>query len=361
MNSKRRNVGLDVCRILSMIGIVLIHVVDVGGALGAGSKDYSIGYWTAEWVFICACCSVDIFAMMSGYLGINKSKNTCFRSLELIAIVLFYSVLITVLLLIFMPAKITGIKDVIKGLLPPLVGRYWYITCFIPVMILQPFINKMLLCLSEKQHGMLSILQILLFSCLPSVIPVDFFRFEGGYSFAWLLSLYTIGAYLGRVKVDGKFKFLKKYAALIFLGTSFVLLFGNILVAHVVGKNHNYMVCYTSPLVLLMSVCVLLALADKKWKAHGKVLEKVSAVTFDVYIIHGPVLIYDTILAGSFAWIYGLAWYWIPVVCVGCAIAIFAICTLIGLLRAALFRLVRGEKGIAKLSGKIDKLIYIEA
>lgn len=48
-------------------------------------------------------------------------------------------------------------------------------------------------------------------------------------------------------------------------------------------------------------------------------------------------------------------------VCVGCAIAIFAICTLIGLLRAALFRLVRGEKGIAKLSGKIDKLIYIEA
>lgn len=42
MNSKRRNVGLDVCRILSMIGIVLIHVVDVGGALGAGSKDYSI-------------------------------------------------------------------------------------------------------------------------------------------------------------------------------------------------------------------------------------------------------------------------------------------------------------------------------
>lgn len=193
MNSKRRNVGLDVCRILSMIGIVLIHVVDVGGALGAGSKDYSIGYWTAEWVFICACCSVDIFAMMSGYLGINKSKNTCFRSLELIAIVLFYSVLITVLLLIFMPAKITGIKDVIKGLLPPLVGRYWYITCFIPVMILQPFINKMLLCLSEKQHGMLSILQILLFSCLPSVIPVDFFRFEGGYSFAWLLSLYTIG------------------------------------------------------------------------------------------------------------------------------------------------------------------------
>lgn len=287
MNSKRRNVGLDVCRILSMIGIVLIHVVDVGGALGAGSKDYSIGYWTAEWVFICACCSVDIFAMMSGYLGINKSKNTCFRSLELIAIVLFYSVLITVLLLIFMPAKITGIKDVIKGLLPPLVGRYWYITCFIPVMILQPFINKMLLCLSKKQHGILVILQILIFSCLPSVIPVDFFRFEEGYSFAWLLSLYTIGAYLGRVKADGKFKFLKKYAALIFLGTSFVLLFGNILVTHVVGKNHNYMVRYTSPLVLLMGVCVLLALADKKWKAHGKVLEKVSAVTFDVYIIHG--------------------------------------------------------------------------
>ena len=88
---------------------------------------------------------------------------------------------------------------------------------------------------------------------------------------------------------------------------------------------------------------------------------KIITIWCVVYIIHGHVLIYDTILAGSFAWIYGLAWYWIPVVCVGCAIAIFAICTLIGLLRAALFRLVRGEKGVAKLSGKIDKLIYIEA
>lgn len=46
---------------------------------------------------------------------------------------------------------------------------------------------------------------------------------------------------------------------------------------------------------------------------------------------------------------------------VGCATAIFAVCTLVGLLRAALFRLVRVEKGISKLSGKIDKVIYTEA
>lgn len=358
MVGKERNVGLDVCRILSMVGIVLLHVVNVGGVLPDGTKATSVSYWVSDWVVICAFCSVDIFAMMSGYLGINKSRSTCFRSVELIAVVLFYSVLITAAFLIFMPGKITGIKDIVKGIFPPLVGRYWYITCFIPVLILQPFVNKMLLCLSKKQHGILVALQVLIFSCLPSVIPVDFFCFAQGYSFVWLLSLYTIGAYLGRIKEDGKFKFLKKYAALIFFAVSFVLLFGNILVTHVVGKNHNYMVCYTSPLVLLMGVCVLLSLADKKWKAHGKALEKVSAVTFDVYIIHGHVLIYDTILAGAFAWIYDLAWYWIPAVCVGCAIAIFAVCTLVGLVRAALFRLVRAEKGFAKLAAKVDRVIY---
>lgn len=361
MVGKERNAGLDVCRILSMIGIVLLHVVNRGGVIPAEPCSHTLNYWIAVWVNICVFCCLDIFAILSGYLGIYKSRNSCFRSIQLIIIVLFYTISITLAFLIFLPQKIDGFLGVVKSVIPSPFGVYWYITCFIPVLILQPFINKMLLCLSKKQHGILVILQILIFSCLPSVIPVDFFRFEEGYSFAWLLSLYTIGAYLGRVKADGKFKFLKKYAALIFLGTSFVLLFGNILVTHVVGKNHNYMVRYTSPLVLLMGVCVLLALADKKWKVHGKVLEKVSAVTFDVYIIHGHVLVYDLVLTGAFTWIQDLAWYWIPVVSVGCATAIFDVCTLVGLLRAALFRLVRVEKGISKLSGKIDKVIYTEA
>lgn len=35
MVGKERNAGLDVCRILSMIGIVLLHVVNRGGVIPA--------------------------------------------------------------------------------------------------------------------------------------------------------------------------------------------------------------------------------------------------------------------------------------------------------------------------------------
>ena len=207
---KERNIGLDICRVLSMIGIVLLHVIGKGGVQTAVNNQYTINYWAAAWTNICAFCSVDIFAMMSGYFGINKKKDTIFRAIELIVIVLFYSVIITMCFLIFAPSRITGIRDIIKGLFPPLVGRYWYITCFIPVLILQPFINKMLLSLTKKQHFVMIVIEVLVFSCVPSAVSVDFFKFENGYSFVWLLSLYTIGAYLGRDRENKNYKYLKK-------------------------------------------------------------------------------------------------------------------------------------------------------
>ena len=68
--------------------------------------------------------------------------------------------------------------DIIKGLIPYLLGRYWYIMCYIPIAILQPFLNKMILILSENQHKQLCILSVLLFSVLPNILNRDYFAFN---------------------------------------------------------------------------------------------------------------------------------------------------------------------------------------
>ena len=347
-----------------MIGIVLLHVIGVGGVQTTINNQYTINYWAAEWAFICACCSVDIFAMMSGYFGINKKKETIFRAIELIVIVLFYSVVITLCFLIFAPSRITGIVDIIKGIFPPLVGRYWYITCFIPVLIFQPFINKMLLSLTNKQHFVMVVIEILVFSCVPSVVPVDFFSFGNGYSFVWLLSLYSIGAYLGRDTGNAYayYNYFQKYGIVLFFIISFLLLFGNVFASKILGFNPRYMEAYTSPLVLFMGLSVLLLLSNIKQnisqKISGKVIEVLSSTAFDVYIIHGHVLIYDLVLAGAFTWIKELAWYYIPVACFVCAIAIFLLCSILGFIRIQLFRIVQIKNLIIKISTRIDRLLY---
>ena len=300
--------------------------------------------------------------MMSGYFGINKKKDTIYRAIELIAVVLFYSIVITICFLIFTPSKITGIMDIIKGIFPPLVQRYWYITCFIPVLIFQPFINKMLLSLTKKQHFVMVVTEVLVFSCIPSVVHVDFFKFGFGYSFVWLLSLYSMGAYLGRDRENEYYKYFQKYGMVSFFFISFLLLFGNVFASKILGFDPNYMLAYTSPLVLFMGLCVLLTLSNLKQnisqKTSGKVIKVLSSTAFDVYIIHGHVLVYDLVLAGAFTWIKELAWYYIPAACFACAVAIFLLCSILGFIRVQLFRIIRINDLFEKLSAKIDKLLY---
>ena len=135
----KRNYGIDLCRILSMLGIVVLHVIGKGGAQQLVNGSYTAGYWASEWLFICAVCSVDVFAIMSGYLGLNKKASSLYRALELISVVLFFSVLSTSFFAIFYPEKVLNIKSIIVGLFPPMADRYWYIMNFIPILIMQPF------------------------------------------------------------------------------------------------------------------------------------------------------------------------------------------------------------------------------
>ena len=197
-----RNYGLDLARILAMCGIITLHILGQGGELISLNPN-SGNYWISQWVEICAYCSVDLFALLSGWLGLYKSKQSIYRTLELLGIVLFYSIVITIIFILVAPNVFGGIKDIVKSILPMLVGRYWYITCYIPLAIFQPFINQMILSLSQKRHGILCILSVILFSVITTFIGYDFFALKEGYSFIQLVICYTIGAYLRRVVAGG--------------------------------------------------------------------------------------------------------------------------------------------------------------
>lgn len=353
---RERNIGLDLCRILSMLGIVLIHVIDKGKVL-AHCPNYGVSYWVTEWIYICVLCSVDIFGMLSGFFGIKKKNTSTYRAVELIAVVLFWSLVITCCFVLFAPNKIGGIGQLISGLCPPLAGAYWYITCYVPIMLLQPYINKMLLSLSEKQHLRMILLAVFVFSCIPSLIREDFFRFEEGYSFVWLLLLYVIGAYFGRCTTE-TFSRIRKTGGFIFFFLSFVLLLGNILGLKVFDCNIRYLVSYVSPVTLGMAVSAIMVLSSVSFKGSGKFLIAVSATAFDIYIIHSHLFIYDHLLQGAFGWLGRYPWYGILVLVPLCAGGIFAVCSVLGFMRAGIFRITKLNNVLARISGLFDRLIY---
>lgn len=355
-----RDYGLDIVRIISMLGIVILHINGAGGVLSSsGNQQMTVSYWTAFWVEIMAYTSVDIFGLMSGYLGIYKKKTSCVRILELICIVFFYCVCITVIFKIAFPEMVVGIKGLLKGVFPQIAGRYWYITCYIPIGIFQPYINKAILSLSEKEHLRLSVLIITVFGLLQSFVIVDLFAFNRGYSFVWLLCLYIVGSYIKRVDMFKSTKKLKQKSIVILLAGSFVLLVGNVFIVFVLHKNISYFVSYISPVILLMSICIIFIFRNMEIIICNNIIATLSMVTFDVYLLHCHILIYDNFITDHFRWISDMNFAVMPFVIVACSIGIFAVASIIGIVRSYIFKITKLNDLIKKVSAKLDKLLYV--
>lgn len=353
-----RNLGLDIARICAMCGIVILHILGQGGALTCASRNDS-RYWMIWWIEICAYCSVDLFALLSGWLGIKKKNYSIYRTLELIAVVIGYCVVITAVAFIIRPNALGSGKIIIKSLVPYLFGRYWYITCYIPIAILQPFINKMLMILSESQHKKVCILSVLLFSLIPTVLNRDLFAFGQGYSFIWLVICYMIGAYLKRRNdTTNRIHISKRTCAIVFGICSLILLAGKAIYDFIFKVDGHYFIEYTSPIVLLMSVVTLLFMEQLKVKIGSRFIEKMSTVAFDVYIIHCHILIFDIIICNHFRWITNMPIFLIPFVVVILAVIIYLVLSAIGIIRSFLYEKIYLNKLLKNVAIKVDKVIY---
>ena len=71
---RERNYGLDLFRFISMLMIVGLHVIGNGGILDNAQPLTIRG--EAVWLLEIACyCSVNCFALASGYVGVKRYKS----------------------------------------------------------------------------------------------------------------------------------------------------------------------------------------------------------------------------------------------------------------------------------------------
>jgi surface polysaccharide O-acyltransferase-like enzyme len=97
----KRNVNVDLARVVATILVIVLHVLGQGGILKNASPDGVI-YWVAWFLEILSYCAVNCFALISGYVMVNKNA----KLKSLIALwfqVIFYSLLITLLFFVFVP------------------------------------------------------------------------------------------------------------------------------------------------------------------------------------------------------------------------------------------------------------------
>ena len=248
-----RNYGIDLFRCVSMLMVVILHTLNRGGALGAakaGSAEAAVG-WFLE---AASYGAVNSYALISGYVGWNRKWKPS-RIVSVWVQVLFYT---TLAALLFIPTGMWEATDeaLRYSFMPIFSGHYWYITSYIALMVLAPFLNEGIARVTKKEAVFFACMSAVLFMILPRTFESSAFGLSGGYSVLWLAVCYIYGGLLSRFEIG---KSIPQYALfLIFIASSAITC-----VTRIAGSQ--VLLSYISPTVFIgsASLCVMFAKMEK--------------------------------------------------------------------------------------------------
>lgn len=360
---KPRNYGIDLLRMLSMYMIVVQHILLHKGIYTLPFLTPNAPVFVTEWImYVCCYSAVNCFALISGYVGIDRKKFMLVPSVMLWMRTFFYTFIITLLFAAFTPEKV-GKTEWLGAVFPIYTNQYWYISSYYGLIVIMPLLNKGINTLDAKKLKMLTIALIAAFSIFPTLLQTDAMNTVAGFSTMWLIVLYIIGAYLKR-RGDLKSSVLKCFIC--YLAMSAISLAVKMIIApfhnsydfYELAKS-NPLISYTSP--TLLGAAVFLVLAFSKIKIHEaakKVIALLSPLALGVYIIHVNPLIWLNIMPkiNRFTNTSNVPATIVTVLLA--ALFVYLVCTVFELLRSKLFKLLKLRELVSKAEEKIARKIF---
>ncbi|WP_124058627.1 acyltransferase [Vaginisenegalia massiliensis] len=353
---KQRNWGIDLLRIVAMMMIVTLHTLSHGGLLDKGPI-LGLRYQSIWILEILAYCSVNVFALISGYVGVNKRFNYHnISALWLLAC--FYTVVNTAIGCFIFP-KDYGLTDLGLSFFPLLTQRYWYFTAYFCISFFVPAFNYILNNLNKTDLTAMMISLFGLFSVMTTLISDDLFTVGYGYSPLWLAILYLFGGYLKRF--DSFSSWSKTKLLLTYLSASAITYLTKLGIQwwdlHSETKIGNswYLVRYTSPTMVLDAVALLILFAKLDLSAWQKPIKILTPMTFSVYLIHvHPVWFQAIDQQLAFLLKKPLVTMYLGIVL--SVLAIYFTCSLVDWLRIKLFNRLNVQKLAVWMTQSVQKL-----
>ena len=287
--TKTRNTNLDLLRIVSMLLIVFLHSIDHSGVLEKAENCGTAMYFYVRFTYMLCQVCVNLFVMLSGYFLVTSK----FRLKKLVTLWMeaaFYSVVIR---LIFMltGARSFSVVSLVSCFFPILTGRYWFITIYVGLYLIFPFLNILIRAMDKKQHALLNICLFGLFSLWSSIHPsIAGMNSGGGWGLAWFVVLYLAAAWLRLyyTPTGKKAGWLAAFAAIPALVALLQCLPGGDILPDVVVQIVENWFRYDSAPVYIMTMCLFVGflnvrIGNEKW---ANAIRCVAPLTFGVYLIH---------------------------------------------------------------------------
>ena len=341
---RKREYGIDLLRVVSMFMVVVLHVLLQGGVL-ANAKMMSSQYLAAWFLEMTCFCAVNVFAMISGYVGL-KSKCRLGRLFSLWLQVVFYTVLFTIICALTVPDLLEpGIW--IKMWFPITSGMYWYITAYAGIYMFTPLMNAAVEHTPRKQLELSLLASFVLLCILPVFVQSNAYALNAGYSMVWIGIMYLAGAYLKKYNVPAVLT--KSKAALVFLASTLLSFGGRLLVVSflpALAAKPDFIApfaSYLSPLMVINAAALVCFFAHVKcrFKPVRMMVTLLAPAALGVYIIHLYPVIWDHVISNMAIGLASAAPVGLVFGVLGYALGIYALCSALEVLRLRLFKMVQ--------------------
>ena len=283
-----RDVNFELLRIIAMFMIIIHHYLLFGGILHNVPKETMQYYIFNILEFACIVC-VNVYVMISGYYMI-KSKTKFKKIIQLELQLLAYSVLMY-LWVVYKKEQDFNIYHLIKNFFPFIAGRYWFVTAYMGLYLLIPFINKLAEVLDKKEYIRGVIILGLLLCVFKTIYPGnDVLEGRGGYNLFWFIFLYVFAGGI-RLYYDKNIK--KRWTFLVYVAMIAIQIYLKVKLKedskfNIIRQYIGFNLSYNNLFIFVESVAIFLFFKNLhiKTKVLNIVINYIAGLTLGVYLYH---------------------------------------------------------------------------
>lgn len=293
---KNRDSNIELLRIVAMLFILFHHYALYNSLYNLEISN--INKYIGIILFSLGKIGVNIFILITGYFSIQK-RFSIKKLIKLWLEVVFYSVGIT--LMFIMSGKVQlNLKELIKFIFPISFNKYWFITIYIILYILMPFINRYVNKVNKEQYQkllfILFILCVGLYSIMYSSTAYSMNESLPLSNIIFYVLVYLVGGYIrlyGIEKIENiGCKRTIGCTLLLFCVFIIILVFSKI-IDYKYNKLGNVLFWYTrSNSIFVFVLSILTFYSFKKIKLKEiKIINLLASSCFGIYLIQSHAFI----------------------------------------------------------------------
>ena len=357
MEKDLRKSNIELLRVVAMFLIIIGHYCYHGLKESQVYAEFTVTdiVGISEWggvelLYLISCIAVNLYVMITGFFICDRLSFRWKGILKVWLQTVFYGILFVLFAFFTMQEGMQ--TPLFETVLPIYNSSYWFVTHYVGLMLIAPFLSLIVRSLSRQHY------QLLL--AIGGIMCLDFFygqRFAGSMTIHWFIYLYVVSGYIKKYGVPS---ILERYSGTVFC-IIVVLLFTGVSALNVF-KNGGYgqyklmSTSYDGPIFFLsVAAFIFFKKIDISKNRILLLVSRLAPYTFGIYLFHE-----NPILKQMGLWTYLIPeTYNIPVSlhCLIISVSIFFIGAILDYLRATIFRICKVDSLCDNIVQKLPRTL----